>query len=49
MKPIPTPPQVDDFSADAAEDPDSLAFTLSNDHITFDACAGQFMARPADG
>ena len=40
MKPIPTPPQVDDFSADAAEDPDSLAFILSNDHgITIDACA----------
>ena len=40
MKPIPTPSQVDDFSADAAEDPDSLAFILSNDHgITVDACA----------
>ena len=40
MKPIPTPPQVDDFSADAAEDPDSLAFILSNGHgITIDACA----------
>ena len=40
MKPIPTPPQVDDFSADAAEDPDSMAFFLSNDHgITVDACA----------
>ena len=40
MKPIPTPPQVDDFSADAAEDPDSLAFTLTDDHgITIDACA----------
>ena len=40
MKPITTPSQVDDFSADAAEDPDSLAFILSNDHgITVDACA----------
>ena len=40
MKPIPTPPQVDDFSADVPEDPDSLAFILSNDHgITIDACA----------
>ena len=40
MKPIPTLPQVDDFSADTPEDPDSLTFTLSNDDgITIDAIA----------
>lgn len=40
MKPIPTHPKVDDFSADTTEDPDSLTFTLSNeDGVTIDAIA----------
>jgi len=38
MKPIAHPSQVEDFSADPSEDPESLSFTLTNDNgITLDA------------
>lgn len=38
MTPKSIPPQTDDYSAENAEDPDSLSFTLTNDHgITLDA------------